>query len=175
MKIRRMDATFGKLIRKSLELGDGLNIICGDNESGKSTWCGFIRAMLYGINTREQSKSGFIADKERFRPWSGESMHGRMEINWRDRELTIERDGGRSGVLQAPTVTDMKTGLAVSGMESPGEQMLGVKKEVFERSAFIGQAQIKVENDKSGELERKISSMASQELRLAGNLPEKVL
>ncbi len=161
MKIRKMDATFGKLIRKSLELGDGLNIICGDNESGKSTWCGFIRAMLYGINTREQSKSGFIADKERFRPWSGESMHGRMEIKWRDRELSIERDGGRSGVLQAPTVTDMKTGLAVSGMEIPGEQMLGVKKEVFERSAFIGQAQIKVESDKSGELERKISSMAS--------------
>lgn len=161
MKIRKMDATFGKLIRKSLELGDGLNIVCGDNESGKSTWCGFIRAMLYGINTREQSKSGFIADKERFRPWSGESMHGRMEIKWRDREFGIERDGGRSGVLQAPTVTDMKTGLAVAGMENPGEQMLGVKKEVFERSAFIGQAQIKVENDKSGELERKISSMAS--------------
>ncbi len=161
MKIRKMDATFGKLIRKSLELGDGLNIVCGDNESGKSTWCGFIRAMLYGINTREQSKSGFIADKERFRPWSGESMHGRMEVKWRELEIGIERDGGRSGVLQAPIVVDSKTGLVVPGMEIPGEEMLGVKKEVFERSAFIGQAQIKVENDKSGELERKISSMAS--------------
>lgn len=161
MKIRKMDATFGKLIRKSLKLGDGLNIICGANESGKSTWCGFIRAMLYGINTREQSKNGFIADKERFRPWTGENMHGRMEIAWRDRELTIERDGGRSGILQAPSVTDNKTGLAVSGMENPGEEILGVKKEVFERSAFIAQAQLKVENDKTGELERRIVSMAS--------------
>jgi len=160
MKIKKMDATFGKLTRASLSLGDGLNVICGDNESGKSTWCGFIRAMLYGINTREQSKSGFLADKERYRPWSGETMHGRMEISWRGRELTIERTGGRTGVMGSAIATDNSTGLAVAEIDVPGESMLGVKKEVFERSAFIGQALLKVENDKGGELERRIVSLA---------------
>ncbi len=161
MRIRKMDATFGKLRRSSLELGDGLNIIYGDNESGKSTWCGFIRAMLYGINTREQSKIGFIADKEKYRPYSGESMHGRMEVQWQDKELIIERTAGRSGIFGAPVVTDSVTGIAVNGIDVPGENMLGIKKEVFERSAFIGQTILKVENDKSGELERRIVSMAS--------------
>ena len=110
MRIRKMDATFGKLRRSSLELGDGLNIIYGDNETGKSTWCGFIRAMLYGINTREQSKIGFIADKEKYRPYSGESMHGRMEVEWQNKQLTIERTAGRSGIFGAPVVTDAETG-----------------------------------------------------------------
>ena len=34
-----MTATFGKLQGRSLELGDGLNIIEAPNETGKSTWC----------------------------------------------------------------------------------------------------------------------------------------
>lgn len=160
MKIRKMNATFGKLSRRTLELGDGLNIVTGGNEAGKSTWCGFIRAMLFGINTREQSKSSFLADKEKFRPWSGEPMHGRMEVEWTGRRIAIEREAGRAGPFQNSTVTDMETGLAVPELAEPGEALTGVKREVFERSAFIGQAGLRVDNDKSGELERRIVSLA---------------
>ena len=46
MMIKRLDATFGKLEGESLELHDGLNVISAPNESGKSTWCAFVRAML---------------------------------------------------------------------------------------------------------------------------------
>ena len=157
MKIRRMNATFGKLVRKSLELGGGLNVIYGGNESGKSTWCAFIRAMLYGINTREQTKAGFIADKERFLPWSGESMHGSMEVEWQGKQLRIERTGNRGGVLSSPIVTDLSTGLFADA-DVPGESMLGIKREVFERTAFIAQTALKVENDRGGELEKRIVS-----------------
>ena len=63
MLIQRMSAVFGRLRNETLQLQDGLNIIEAPNETGKSTWCAFLTAMLYGINSRERDKAGFIADK----------------------------------------------------------------------------------------------------------------
>ena len=40
--------SFGKLKNKEIELKDGLNIIYGENESGKSTTMAFIKSMLFG-------------------------------------------------------------------------------------------------------------------------------
>lgn len=63
MMIKRLDATFGKLEGESLELHDGLNVISAPNESGKSTWCAFVRAMLYGVDSSERQKAGFCRIK----------------------------------------------------------------------------------------------------------------
>ena len=75
MKIRTMTAIFGKLDRARLELGDGLNLICAPNEGGKSTWCAFWQAMLYGFDTRERDRKGHLAEKNRYQPWSGAQSH----------------------------------------------------------------------------------------------------
>ena len=40
-----MQGTFGTLDGEQLRLDTGLNIIYAPNESGKSTWCAFLRAM----------------------------------------------------------------------------------------------------------------------------------
>ena len=75
-----MTATFGKLQGRSLELGDGLNIIEAPNETGKSTWCAFLKAMFYGIDTRDRDRKGHLADKNRYqlvrRPMEGEDHPG---------------------------------------------------------------------------------------------------
>ena len=63
-----MTASFGKLQGATLELKEGLNILQAPNETGKSTWCAFLLSMLYGINSRERDRAGFIADKNRLRP-----------------------------------------------------------------------------------------------------------
>ena len=78
MKIKRMTATFGSLDHETLELEEGLNILTLPNEGGKSTWCAFLRVMLYGLNTRERDKKGFLADKTRYQPWSGAAMEGEL-------------------------------------------------------------------------------------------------
>ena len=76
MRIKRMTATFGGLTEQRLELAPGLNLIQAPNESGKSTWAGFLKAMLYGIDTRDRDKKGHLADKNRYQPWSGSPMAG---------------------------------------------------------------------------------------------------
>ena len=52
MKINKLTASFGKLENDSLSFHEGLNVIYAPNESGKSTWCAFIQAMLYGVASR---------------------------------------------------------------------------------------------------------------------------
>ena len=78
MDILRLSATFGRLEQRELTLSPGLNVLYAPNESGKSTWGAFIRTMLYGLSTRER---GPLADKNRFAPWSGAAMQGRMDVS----------------------------------------------------------------------------------------------
>ena len=161
MKIYSMTATFGKLNHQTLTLKPGLNIIEAPNEWGKSTWSAFILAMLYGIDTSSRSKKDFIADKERFAPWSGLPMSGRMDISWNGRDITIERSSkGRSifGVFKAYETE--------SGMEVPeltaancGEKLLGVEQSVFARAGFIRLKDMPVTQDES--LRRRLNSLVT--------------
>ena len=81
MIIRRMKGTFGTLAGEELKLGEGLNIIYAPNESGKSTWCAFLRAMLYGVDTAQRAKGGQLPDKTKYAPWSGAPMEGELELS----------------------------------------------------------------------------------------------
>lgn len=92
MHILEMQAAYGRLRGDSLRLEPGLNLIYAPNESGKSTWCSFIRTMLYGLPTRQ---SGPLADKNRFAPWTGEAMQGRMDLETDGRRWTVLRDTRR--------------------------------------------------------------------------------
>ena len=76
MKLKSMSASFGGLNKARLELGEGLNLISAPNEAGKSTWCAFLRAMFYGIPTRERDTRTTLAEKNRYQPWSGSPMAG---------------------------------------------------------------------------------------------------
>ena len=50
MKIKELRLkNFGKFINKEIHFSDGMNVIYGENESGKSTLYTFIRAMLFGL------------------------------------------------------------------------------------------------------------------------------
>ena len=113
MKILSMTATFGKLSQQTLTLKPGLNIIEAPNEWGKSTWCAFVMAMLYGIDTASRSKTGFLADKEHYAPWSGAPMSGRMDIAWNGREVTIERQNKGRTPFGEVKAFETHTGVAV--------------------------------------------------------------
>lgn len=155
-----MTATFGKLQGRTLELRDGLNIIEAPNETGKSTWCAFLTAMLYGINSRERDRAGFIAEKNRYAPWTGTAMSGRLDCTADGQDLTITRTTRRQtaplGEFQAVYAG---TGDAVPGLtgQTCGETLLGVSREVFERSAFIRQSGLAVTQDAG--LERRIAAL----------------
>jgi hypothetical protein len=161
MKLRTLTATFGKLSRQTLELGEGLNLIEAPNEAGKSTWAAFLRAMLYGIDTRERDKKGFLAEKNRYQPWAGSPMEGEAQLCWRGREITLRRSsraGAPLGVFQAVYTGTEEPVPGLAG-DTAGELLTGVGREVFERSAFLGQGAMAVTG--SAELERRIGALVS--------------
>ena len=139
MKILSMTATFGKLHQQTLTFHDGLNILHAPNEWGKSTWCAFITAMLYGIDSRQRTTDTQLSDKEHYTPWSGAPMAGRMDIAWNGRKITIERSTKGRGFLNQFRAYETDTGLEVTELqaETCGQTLLGVEKEVFQRSAFL--------------------------------------
>lgn len=78
MKIEKIKINnFGKLNNKEIDLKDGINIIYGKNESGKSTLLNFIKAILYGISRNK--KSGEISDLDRYMPWKIGEFSGKIK------------------------------------------------------------------------------------------------
>ena len=162
MLIHRMSAVFGRLRNETLQFHDGLNIIEAPNETGKSTWCAFLTAMLYGINSRERDKAGFIAEKNRYAPWDGSSMAGRLDCRTGDADITLLRGTRRqSAPLAEFQAVYAGTGTQVDNLTATncGEALLGVSREVFERSAFIRQSGLAISQDAG--LERRVASLIS--------------
>ena len=157
MQFRRLDATFGKLAHTALSFSEGLNIIEAPNESGKSTLLAFLRAMLYGLPTRER---GTLADKNRYAPWSLAPMQGTLELSCALGDITLQRDTARANSPMGRfSAVYTGSGEAVDGLSAAGcgEALLGVPCEVYERSAFIRQSSLSV--DGSAELERRIAAL----------------
>ena len=157
MDILHLTATFGRLEHQELTLSPGLNVLYAPNETGKSTWGAFIRTMLYGLSTRER---GPLVDKNRFAPWSGAAMQGRMDVSEAEGAYTLLRNTKRaSSPMGEFSCTYTGTATPVPGItaQNAGEALLGVPREVFERSAFIGQNALAVDQD--AELERRIAAL----------------
>lgn len=157
MQFCRLNATFGKLEHCTLPLSEGLNIIEAPNESGKSTLLAFLRAMLYGLPTRER---GALADKNRYAPWSLAPMQGTLELSCALGNITIRRGTARaSSPMGRFSAAYTGSGEAVDGLGAAncGEMLLGVPCEVYERSAFIRQSSLMI--DQNAELERRIAAL----------------
>ena len=77
MKIKNLKINgFGKLENKELEFTDGINLIVGKNEAGKSTLLKFITSMFYGVSRTKNGKT--IADYERYKPWEKDQYSGKL-------------------------------------------------------------------------------------------------
>ena len=156
-----MTATFGKLEHETLTLEPGLNIITAPNEWGKSTWCAFLVAMLYGLDTRAKTTKTALADKERYQPWSGSPMSGRMDLNWNGRDITIERTTKRRVPLGEFRAYETTSGLPVEELTATncGAMLLGVEQTVFRRAGFIRFSDLPVTQDEA--LRRRLNALVT--------------
>lgn len=161
MKIYSMTATFGKLENQTLTFQPGLNVISAPNEWGKSTWCAFLVNMLYGLETRAKNTKTAIADKDRYAPWSGSPMAGRIDLNWNGRDITIERwTKGRTPMGQFRAY-ETENGIEVPELTATtcGEMLLGVERSVFLRSGFLRLTDLPVTEDDA--LRRRLNALVT--------------
>jgi len=161
VKIYSMTATFGKLEHQTLTLQPGLNIIEAPNEWGKSTWCAFLVAMLYGIDTKARTTQSILADKEHYAPWSGAPMEGRMDICWNGRDITLERRTRGRLIFGEFRAYETESGLDVPELTAAncGMELLGVERCVFVRAGFLKMTDLPVTQDDA--LRRRLNNLVT--------------
>lgn len=161
MKLRKLTATFGCLDGATLTFGPGLTLIGAPNGSGKSTWCAFLRVMLYGLDTRQRDRKGAPADKNRYRPWNGKPMEGLLECEHQGAVILLRRTSAGGVPMGDFSAVYQATGLPVPGLtaDNAGEVLTGLSREVFDRSVFLRQTALAV--TQSQDLEKRITDLVS--------------
>ncbi len=134
--------SFGRLIDKTLEFSDKVNVIEGENESGKSTIAAFIKYMLYGFGG--ESGDG-LGEREKRINWDTGMASGMMYVRVKDKRYLISRttvpteNSDRVSYREESSIVDVETGAPAFGKLSAGEVFFGVDAELFDNTAFIGQ------------------------------------
>ena len=161
MKLLQLTATFGCLDNETLTFDPGLTLITLPNGKGKSTWCAFLRTMLYGLDTRQRDRKGLPADKNRYRPWNGKPMEGLLLCEHQGEILEIRRTSAGGIPMGDFSAVYQATGQPVPGLtgENLGQTLTGVSREVFDRSVFLRQTNLAVSHDQ--ELEKRIAALVS--------------
>ncbi|HUF53897.1 MAG TPA: AAA family ATPase [Dehalococcoidia bacterium] len=149
MKITRIDLPgFGCLKDFAVELSPGLNVICGENEAGKSTLQAATAALLYGFFDNERALKHETERYERFRPWFGGTYRGSLEYELASGDrYEVRRDFANDVDTQ---LIDVTTGLDVARQFGRGRhgnvpfarRHLGMPRAVFQSCAFISQGEI---------------------------------
>ena len=77
MKINELKVnSYGKLKDKDIALEDGINVIYGENEKGKSTLLNFMVNIFYGTSRNKKGRD--VSDYERYKPWDTEEFSGKL-------------------------------------------------------------------------------------------------
>ena len=138
---------FGKLKNVELKFKDGLNVIKQANSFGKTTVAGFVRAMLYGF-TYTRSKG--ISDVSHFAPWdSAGRFGGSMVVAHKCETYRIERFFGATAKQETLRITNEKNGKELVWEKQPGEILLGLTADSYDRSAYFPQEAVTLETNEN--------------------------
>ncbi len=159
MKINKIYiSAFGGLKDFTLELSDGLNVIYGNNEDGKSTVAAFIKAMFYGTGRNTKN----LADSVRLKytPWDNSPMAGRIFFEHNGKKYSLEKEFRKSDSTDRTMLTDLDSGKTLDTAENVGEQFFGISAAAFERSLFIGNGDFIKDDAAASEINGKLSNIA---------------
>lgn len=126
----------------TLSLSDGINVIEGSNESGKSSIADFIKFVLYGVSGK--GSDGHLSERKRAINFLDSHAGGALCVRVGERRYRITRNTAVSGTVRESvrtkfSVIDTESGKDVSDGREPGEQLLGIPEGVFVRSAYLRQ------------------------------------
>ena len=106
---------FGGIKDRSFDFSRGMNLLTGDNESGKSTLISFIRFMLYGLPKRRAGEP--LSDGDRAFSWENGVADGSMKIEKDGKIYRIERREQNAGGRKHLTVYDEESDRYLVGIE----------------------------------------------------------
>ncbi len=153
---------FGKIKEKEIEFKDGINLVYGGNESGKSTILKFIEAMLYGVAKTKNGKN--ISDFDQYKPWDDTAFSGKMKYRLEDgKKYEVFRDFKKKNPVIYYANEDISKEFKMD--KSKGipffEEQIGIDETSFCNTAIIGQQQVKLGKTDTNDMVQKISNLVS--------------
>ena len=158
MWIERVIArAFGPLRDESLELGEGMTVIAGPNEAGKTSWHAALRLALTGVRRGPGRTKETASVIERHRPWDSPD---RWEVEARlhlsdGRTIDISQDlAGRVACRARDVVLGDDVSNEIINEGTPdASHWLGLDRESFTAVAAVSQAQIMAVADSAAALQ----------------------
>ncbi len=131
---------FGKIAGRDWDFSEGLNCICTDNGTGKSTLASFIKVMLYGFSGEKVRKNEYENERKFFRPWQGGTYGGNLTFEKDGVNYCIYRTFGTKESEDVLKIMNTETGMADHSFEPvPGIALFGIDADSFERTAYVSQ------------------------------------
>ena len=132
--------SFGRITDMTMEFSDKINVIEGENESGKSTIAAFIRYMLYGFT----DDGAELSERKKRINWDLGVAQGSMYVRVKGKRYLISRttaptdSSDRTTYREEASIIDVETGAPAFGKLPAGEVFFGVDSSLFDNTAFIG-------------------------------------
>ena len=164
MKIQKLKInSFGKLENKEIELKEKINIIYGENESGKSTLLKFITGMLYGLSKNKNGKE--ISDFEKYKPWYQKEYSGKINYQLDNGETyEIFRDFNKKNpqiILNETEDISKQFSIDKNKGNEFFKEQTNIDESVFFHTAGVMQEEIKLDKIEQNNLIQKITNLIS--------------
>lgn len=154
---------YGKLSNKEIQLKSGINIIHGDNETGKSTLLNFIYSMFFGASKNKNGKD--MSDFDKYKPWVGEDFSGKTKYILDDgKEYEIFRDFNKKNPqIYNSNLENISDNFNID--KTKGNQFFleqtGIDENLFLTTMTVCQDEVVLDNSKQNVLLQKITNMIS--------------
>ena len=164
MKINSLKVNgFGKLKDRQVDLTDGINIIFGENESGKSSMLKFISGMLYGTSKNKNGKE--ISDFEKYKPWDADNFSGKINYTLDDgKTFEVYREFKKKNpIIYNSNKEDISSTFTMDkskGINFFTEQT-NLDEETFYSTAITEQEGMKLSKSSQNSIIQKISNLVS--------------
>lgn len=143
---------FGKFSGKSWEFTEGINVIYGENESGKTTLYTFIKSMLFGLE-RGRGRASLNDEFSQYEPWENPNFYsGILRFSCGNRNFRLERNFDKYSKRVNLICEDDGEELSV---EQGDLQVLldGLTQDAFENTVSIGQLKVKTDQSLANRLQ----------------------
>jgi uncharacterized protein YhaN len=167
MKIEKLHIkSFGKFQNKHIELFEGINLIVGDNEAGKSTIHKFIEGMFYGFYRPNIKKRMTTEEYNKYIPWNNSNEYAGTMIIDHGKKLRVERNFMKG--KDALTIYNNETGEDISDsyeydpvikLHNFAKTHLGINNTTFKNTISISQMNSKTSDQLVKEIKDNIINL----------------
>ena len=149
---------FGKFHNRTISFEDGINIIYGKNEAGKSTLHTFIRGMLFGIE-RGRGRAAKNDTYSKFEPWENSGTYeGWLRLEKDDTIYRIERRF-RKDDKSLKVINETRGQEEDATPAFMNELLNGLNETTYSNTISIGQLKSATEDGMVNELRNYIANM----------------